>query len=62
MVGRGILELGSARAVLAGGLGIKEVESFRMLDRLAEALGGAISTTRAAVDVETDRQAKSWPQ
>jgi electron transfer flavoprotein alpha subunit len=39
-----------ARIVVAGGRGVGGPEGFRVVEELAEALGGAVGATRAAVD------------
>lgn len=45
-----IVSLTDAEIIVAGGLGVKNEEGFALLKKLADALGGTIAGTRAAVD------------
>ncbi|MFH2057059.1 MAG: electron transfer flavoprotein subunit alpha/FixB family protein [bacterium] len=48
--GGGELSLTEADIVVAGGRGIKDAENFKLIQELAEAVGGAVGASRAIVD------------
>lgn len=55
----GKMDIQDAKILISGGRGMGSCENFKLLEDLAETLGGTISSSRACVDagwVEKDRQ------
>jgi len=49
-VAKKTVNLKDAKVIVAGGAGVGSKENFRLIEQLAEALGGEVGATRAAVD------------
>lgn len=54
-----LISLSEAEVVVAGGMGLGSAENFRLVERLADVIGGSVGATRRAVDedwVASERQ------